>query len=304
MASARRMSPLARREERTGWLWVQSWLVGFLLFMVIPIAVAIYLSFTKWTGRGTPKWVGVDNYVRVFTDELFWQSLRVTFLYALIFIPINILVGFGIAMLMNLKLRGVSVFRAIFFMPSVLAGVAVAVLWQFMFSNDFGMLNAFLGALGIPKVPWLTDPFWVIPSIALMQLWGVGSAMVIYLGGLQGVPTELYEQARVDGAGFWQGLRHVTLPMMSPVIFFQLILGVIGTFQIFTQPYIMTQGGPNFGSYFYAIYIYVTAFQRIEFGYASALSVILFLIILLITFVLFRTSRGWVFYAGEKEQTR
>lgn len=294
---------MARREERTGWLWVQSWMLGFLLFMAIPIGMAIYLSFTRWNGRGSPRWIGLDNYVFMFNDEIFWQSLRVTFLYALIFIPLNIIVGFGIALLMNMKLRGVNVFRAIFFLPSVLAGVAVAVLWQFMFSNDFGMLNTFLTAAGVPKVPWLTDPFWVILAIALMQLWGVGSAMVIYLGGLQGVPTELYEQARVDGAGFWHSLRHVTIPMMSPVIFFQLILGVIGTFQVFTQPYIMTQGGPNFASYFFSIHIYVTAFQRADLGYASALSVVLFLIILAITFVLFRTSRTWVFYSGEKEST-
>lgn len=300
MAAVRRMSPLARREERTGWLWVQSWLVGFLLFTIIPISVAIYLSFTRWSGTGAPRWVGLENYARMVSDDLFWQGLKVTFSYALIFIPLNLVVGFCTALLMNQKLRGVNLFRAIYFLPSVLAGVAVAVLWQFVFSTDFGMLNAFLSAIGLPKVPWLTDPSWVLPAIALMQLWGVGSTMIIYLGGLQAVPTELYEQARVDGAGAWSSMRHITIPMLTPVIFFQLIMGVIASFQIFTQPYIMTQGGPTFASYFYSIHIYVTAFQRLDFGYASALSVFLFLVVMVITLALFRSSRSWVHYTGEK----
>ncbi|MGC4153009.1 MAG: sugar ABC transporter permease [Propionicimonas sp.] len=300
MAAVRRMSPLARREERTGWLWVQSWLVGFLLFTIIPISVAIYLSFTRWSGTGAPRWVGLENYARMVSDDLFWQGLKVTFSYALIFIPLNLVVGFCTALLMNQKLRGVNLFRAIYFLPSVLAGVAVAVLWQFVFSTDFGMLNAFLSAIGLPKVPWLTDPSWVLPAIVLMQLWGVGSTMIIYLGGLQAVPTELYEQARVDGAGAWSSMRHITIPMLTPVIFFQLIMGVIASFQIFTQPYIMTQGGPTFASYFYSIHIYVTAFQRLDFGYASALSVFLFLVVMVITLALFRSSRSWVHYTGEK----
>jgi multiple sugar transport system permease protein len=268
--------------------------------MAIPIGVAIYLSLTQWSGRGTPRWVGFQNYVHLFSDPTFWQAVKVTALYAVIFIPLNIVIGFSLALLLNQRARGITVFRAIFFLPSILTGVAVAMLWQFMFSTDFGILNSLLAWLQLPKVPWLTSANWVIPSIALMQLWGVGGSMVVYLGGLQGVPTELYEQARVDGAGFWHSLRHVTLPMMTPVIFFQLILGVIGTFQVFTQPYIMTQGGPNLGSYFYSIDIYVTAFQHLQFGYASALAVVLFVFMLLVTLILFRTSRNWVFYAGTR----
>jgi len=295
----RRSGPMARREALTGLLWVQAWFIGFVVFTLGPIIAALYLGFTDWRGRGAPQWVGLRNFKEIFTDDpLFWQSLKVTLLFAVIYLPLSLIIGFAMAMVMNQRLVGVKVFRTLYFLPSVLSGTAVAILWQFVFNRDFGVLNWFLGLFGLEPVSWLVSPQWVIPALVIMQLWAVGSSIIIYLGGLQGIPTELYEVARIDGAGWWASLRHVTLPMMSPVIFFQLVLGLIATFQIFTQPYVMTQGGPDNASYFYALYIYNTAFVQLRLGYASALSVILFVIVVGITAVIFRTSKAWVYYAG------
>jgi len=294
---------LARREAITGWIWAQAWLLGFLLFGAVPLLASLVLGFTDWNGVGAPKWVGLANFREILTgDPLFWQSLKVTFWFALLYIPFSLLIGFAMAMLMNQRLRGVTVFRTIYYLPSVLSGVAVAILWQFVFHRDFGVLNWLLAFVGVDPIPWLTDSNWVIPALVIMQLWGVGASIIIYLGGLQGIPSELYEVAKIDGAGFWATLFRVTLPMMSPVLFFQLVLGIISTLQIFTQAYVMTAGGPNYASYFYALNIYQRAFQDLRLGYASALSWILFVIIVAITLVVFRVSKSWVYYTGEKGQ--
>ncbi|NYE21596.1 carbohydrate ABC transporter permease [Microbacterium immunditiarum] len=293
---------LARREAATGWLWVQSWMVGFLAFTAIPILAAFALSFTEWNGTGAPQWVGFANYAEMFTDDpLFWQSLKVTGLFTVIYVPVSLLIGFSLALLMNQKLRGVTVFRTIYYLPSVLSGVAVAVLWGFVFHREYGVLNWFLGLFGVPPIGWLQDQFWVIPSLVMITLWGVGGSIIIYLGGLQGIPTELYEVAKLDGASWWDTLRSVTIPMMSPVILFQLVMGTINSFQVFVQAYVLTKGGPNYGSYFFALHIYNSAFRDLRLGYASALSVFLFLIVVVITVVVFMTSKTWVFYAGAKD---
>lgn len=300
----RRRNTLARREAITGLIWVQAWFIGFVLFTAGPIIAAIYLSFTSWKGIGAPKWIGFGNYVELFTDDpLFWQSLKVTAIFALLYLPLSMLIGLGMAMLMNQRLRGISAFRTIYYLPSVLSGVAVAVLWGFVFHRDYGVLNWFLSIFGIDPIPWLQDPRWVIPAMVIMQLWGVGASVIIYLGGLQGIPTELFEVARIDGASWWSTLRSVTLPMMSPVIFFQLVLGVIATLQVFTQAYVLTGGGPDYGSFFYAINIYQRAFVELRLGYASALSVVLALIIVGITGIIFKSSKAWVYYAGDKEDS-
>ena len=283
-----------RREARTGLLWLQAWAVGFLLFTLFPLGFSLYLSFTDWGGRGTPRLIGFRNFSTLFADPIFWQSLRVTGIFAILYLPLSLLIGFSMAMLMNQRLRGVTVFRTIYYLPSVLSGVAVAVLWQFVFNTDYGAANWLLSIFGISPVNWLQSSFWVIPAIVIMQLWGVGSSVIIYLGGLQGIPTELYEVAKIDGAGFWATLRTVTLPMRSPVIFFQVVLGLIATLQIFTQAYIMTGGGPNYGSYFLSLNIFDQAFTNLRLGYSSAMAWVLFLIILAITLVLFRTARYWV----------
>ncbi|WP_205629092.1 carbohydrate ABC transporter permease [Jiangella muralis] len=293
----------ARREARAGFLWIQPWLVGFLLFSIVPSGMALFLSFTNWSG-GDLEWIGLENYVTIFTnDPIFWQSLKVTFIFVVLYLPLSLLVGFGLAMLMNQRFVGMTVFRTIYYLPSVLSGVAVTVLWGFVFHRDFGVINGVLALVGVEPIPWLNSQGWVIPAIVIMQLWAVGSSVVIYLGGLQSVPTELYEAASLDGAGWWQTLRAVTLPMMSPVILLQLILGLIGTFQIFTQAFIMTKGGPDYGSYFFSLYIYDVAFKELRLGYACALSMILFVTILLLTAVFLRTSNRWVYYAAEKRSS-
>lgn len=292
---------LRQRESVTGWIWVQAWLIGFLIFSALPILAALVLGFTEWNGGGLPRWVGLANYQELFTaDPLFWQSLKVTGVFALIFLPLSLVFGFVMALIMNQRLRGMNVFRTIYYLPSVLSGVAVAVLWQFVFHREFGVLNWALSAVGVDPIPWLQSPTWVLPAIVIMQLWGLGASVIIYLGALQGIPTELYEVARIDGAGWWSTLWGVTIPMMSPVLFFQLVLGIIGTLQIFTQAYVMTGGGPDYGSYFYALNIYERAFEDLRLGYASALSWVLFVIIVVITLLTFRLTRAHVFYAGDK----
>jgi len=275
-------------------------MVGFVLFAAIPIGAAALLSLTDWDGASPIEWVGFQNYVTIFTDDpLFWQSLKVTVIFAVCYLTVSIALGFGAAILMNQRFRGMTVFRTIYYLPSVLSGVAVAVLWAFVCHRDFGIVHGLLGLVGIAPIGWLTSATWVIPAIAIMQLWAVGSSIIIYLGGLQGIPTELYESASIDGAGWWGTFRAVTVPMMTPVLLLQLILGLIGTFQIFTQAFVMTKGGPDYGSYFFSLYIYQKAFTELDIGYACALSMVLLLIILACTVAVMATSRSWVYYAGE-----
>lgn len=296
---------LRRREARAGLLWVQWWFIGFLLFTLIPILAAIYLSFTDWQGVGTPRWIGLENYSEILSaDPVFWQSLKVTALYTVLAVPSGLVLGFGLAMLMNQRLRGITVFRTLYYLPSILSGVPVLVLWSFVFNRDFGILNWMLGLIGVDPVPWLNSSFWVIPAIVVTTLWGVGGSVIIYLAGLQGVPTELYEVAKLDGAGWWRTLFTVTLPMMSPVLFFQVVLALIGSFQVFAQAYILTGGGPNYASYFISLYIYNEAFVGLRLGYASALAVLLFLLILIVTAVVFGTARFWVYYGDTVEDER
>jgi multiple sugar transport system permease protein len=295
------LTKMQRREELEGYLWVSPWFIGFLAFTFLPFLASFALGFTDWNGVGTPKFVGLQNYIQLFTaDPLFWQSLKVTFIFAILYLPLSLILGFGLALLMNQPLPGMRFFRTLYYAPSILSGVAVAVLWGFIFNQNFGVLNWMLHFVGIKPIPWLESSFWVIPAFVIMQLWGVGGSMLIYLAGIQGVPTELYDAALVDGASWRKRLRHITLPMTSPTILFNLVLGLIGTFQIFTQAYIITQGGPNYGSYFYALNLYDTAFQDLRLGYASSMATVLFVIIALCSVAVFRWSRTWVYYAGRR----
>jgi multiple sugar transport system permease protein len=300
-----KISRLQRREEIAGYIWVSPWLLGFLGLTALPLIASLVLGLTDWNGTGTLRWVGLANYEKIFTgDPVFWQSLKVTAIFAVLYLPLSLVLGFALAMLMNQPLKGIRLLRTIYYVPSVLSGVAVSILWAFIFNKNYGVFDWLLGLVHVAPVPWLTSSFWVIPALVVMQLWGVGGSMIIYLAGIQSVPTELYEAARVDGAGWWRRLRTVTLPMTSPTILFNLILGLIGTFQVFTQAYIITQGGPNYASLFYALDIYDTAFQDLRLGYASALATILFAIIVVVSAVVFRWSRSWVYYAGRREPVR
>ncbi|MCY3799858.1 MAG: sugar ABC transporter permease, partial [Chloroflexi bacterium] len=230
------------------------------------------------------------------------HSLKITVVFSAVSIPLNIVFGLAIAMLLNTNIRGLSTFRTIYYLPAILSGVAVALMWRWIFSSDFGLINAALNVVGIQGPAWLADRAWVIPSFVVMRLWSVGGGMVIYLAGLQSIPTDLYEAAEIDGANWWRRIRHITLPMLSPTIFFQLIVGVIFSMQIFTEAFIMTNGGPANASLFFILYLYRKAFQDFQMGYASALAWLLFVVILLLTLVLFRTAKSWVYYEGEANE--
>ena len=247
---------------------------------------------------GTPTFVGLRNFVYMVTDDLFWKSLRITFIFTIFSVPLNMALGLALAILLNQKIRGLAVFRTLFYIPSVITGVAVAVLWWTMFNTEYGLVNAGLQAIGIPAIPWLTHTAWVLPSFIIMSLWQVGGGLIIYLAGLQGIPTELYEAANIDGAGGWTRFRHITLPMLSPVLLFTFVLGVIASFQSFTNALVITNGGPSQSSLFFVLYIYRNAWQYNQMGYAAALSWVLFAAILILTIIIFRLTSTRVFYSG------
>jgi multiple sugar transport system permease protein len=256
---------LARREAVEGYVWLQAWLIGFVVFTFGPMVASMLLGFTDWNGIDPPRWMGLRNYVGILTeDPLFWQSLKVTAVFGAMYLPLSLLIGFAMALLMNQPLRGITVYRTLYYLPSVLSGVAVAVLWGFVFHREYGVLNWVLGLVGLGPVPWLQSTTWALPALVIMELWRVGGSIIIYLAGLQGISTEYYDAAKVDGAGWWRRLWHVTIPMMSPTIFFNLVLGIIGTLQVFTQAYILTRGGPSYATYFYSLLIYDTAFQGLR----------------------------------------
>lgn len=296
---------LAKREAAAGYLFVSPWIIGFILLTIGPMLASLYFSFTRYNIVDPPVFIGLDNYSKLFTDSLFWQSLKVTLYFAILVLPSGLVLGFILAILLNQKVPGVNIWRTIYFLPSVLSGVAVTLLWVLLFNPQLGAVNAILENIGIKGPGWFTDPDWALPSLAIMSLWGVGQNMIIYLAGLQGVPVDLYDAAKVDGADSWQRFRHVTLPMMSPVLFYNLVLGLIGTFNYFTQAYIASSavsnevGGPVRSTLFYNLYLYQNAFRYNEMGYASAMAWVLFIIVIVLTGLVFRSSSLWVYYEGE-----
>lgn len=288
-------------------LFLSPWLIGFIVFLAIPIGMSFYFSLTDYPLLREPVFVGLKNYANLLWtpneqgglgDPVFYQSLRNTLYYAAMALPAGLLVALGLAILLNLRVGGQSVYRTIIFLPTVVPMVASAMLWMWLFNTKLGLINAGLRAFGIEGPGWLTEPQWAMPALVLMSLWGVGHTVIIYLAGLQDVPTELYEAAEIDGAGGWSRMLHVTLPCLSPVIFFNLIMGIIGTLQVFAIPYIMTGGGPARATYFFTMYLYDNAFQFLKFGYASAMAWIQFLLILALTGLAFWSSRRWVHYQG------
>jgi len=293
-----RTGRLARREAVIGYVFISPWLIGFIVFLAGPILASLGLSFTQYKPGQTPIWVGIANYVRMFGDELFYLSLRVTSIYTLISVPVGLVVALGLAMLLNQKVPGQRFFRTVFYVPSLISGAAVAIVFAWIFNARFGILNYLLSVVGVAGPNWLSDPDYTLGAFVLMSLWGVGSSVVVFIAALQGVPVALYEAAALDGAVGWRRFAHITLPMISPVVLFAAITGVIGTFQTFAVSYIMTGGGPANASLFYLLYLYKNAFNWFEMGYASALAWFLFLIILICTGLLLRTSDLWVHYEG------
>jgi len=294
---------MARRENLMGWLWASPWILGFLIFTLGPMVASVYYSFTEYPILSSPKWVGFANYRTMFTeDDFLFQSLKVTMVYAIVSVPLYMALGFFVAILLNQDIRLVTAWRTIYYLPSIISGVAVALLWQWIFNADFGLINYLLGLAGVKGPGWLLDPTGALPALIVMSLWGVGGGMVIYLAGLQGVPTALYEAAEIDGAGVLRRFIHITLPMVSPVIFFNLVMGLIGALQTFTQAFIMTGGGPRRATYFYMLHLYNNAFLWLKMGYASSLAWVLFFIILGLTSLVLRSSSAWVFYQGEVQR--
>jgi multiple sugar transport system permease protein len=282
-----------------GLAFLSPWLIGFCVFTAAPIVMALYFSFCDYGVTDQPLWVGLDNYRDLLGDGEFWKSLSVTGRYALMALPAGMCVSLGLAILLNRPIRSQAVYRTIIFLPSLVPVAASAMIWFWLFNTKLGLINYALGAVGIPPVGWLTSPSVALPALAFMSLWGVGHTVVIYLAALQDVPKDLYEAAELDGATGWRRMWHVTLPMISPVIFFNLVIAIIGVFRVLDLPYIMTNGGPKGETQFIALYLYQTSFMYVRTGYASAMAFIMLLIILSLTALAFWTSRRWVYYQGK-----
>ena len=288
-----------KREEKEAFMLLSPWILGFLVFTLAPILASLALSFCEYNILLTPKFVAFRNYDMLFTgDPLFWQALKVTGTYTLVGVPLGIVCGYMLAVLLNQKVRGLSVYRTIYYLPALVTGVPVALLWMWIFNPKLGLANALLGYIGIQGPDWFWSKQWALPTFILTSLWGVGGGMVVYLAGLQGVPTQLYEAAEIDGAGRLRRFWHITVPMTTPVIFLNLITGIIGSFQVFTSGYLITGGGPANATLFYVLYLYNQGWKYLRMGYASALAWILFIVILALTFVMFRFSDRWVYYEG------
>jgi multiple sugar transport system permease protein len=292
------MSPLERKKLSTGILFCLPWLIGLAAFIVYPLATAFYYSLCDYSVLLPPVFIGANNYADLFRDNLFWRSLYNTTYYAIGSVGLGLVTSLTLALLLNTKVRGLTVYRTIFFLPSLMPVVAGSILWMWMYSGENGILNNALAWFGIRGPSWLADPAWAKAAIIFMAVWGAGHAMVIYLAGLQDVPTSVYEAAIIDGAGFWQRLYHVTIPMISPVIYFNVVMGVIGGFQAFTQAFIMTDatGAPERSTLFYVLQLYNVGFQDLRMGYACAMAWVLFIIILLLTLLATRVSKHWVHY--------
>jgi len=303
MRVIKRKLSLTQQEAVWAYIFISPWIVGFLVFTLGPMIASLFYSFTDYNIIDPPVWQGLANFKKIFFgDPLFWHSLKVTIKYAAMALPLHLVIGFSIAVLLNQKIFAVNVWRTMYFLPSVVAGVAVALLWVRIFNSRIGLLNPFLKNIGIANPPgWLQDPNWAVPALVIMSLWSVGGGMIIYLAGLQGIPTALYEAATIDGANVWQKFWKITVPMMTPVIFYNLVLGLIGAFNYFTEVYVATSGtgGPVRSTLFYNLYLYQNAFKFFDMGYASGLAWILFLIVLVVTLLVFRSSPYWVYYEGE-----
>lgn len=281
-----------------GYVFIAPWLLAFLLFDAVPILSGFYHSFTKWNALGEAQWVGTDNYVEALTrDPLFWRSVTNTLYYIGVSVPLGIILAFVLALMLNANIRGQGVYRTLYYLPSVVPTVAAVIVWVFIFETRRGILNRGLELVGLPPVRWLSDPNWAMPALIIMSLWGFGATMIIFLAGLQGIPQELYEAAEVDGAHRGQRLLRITLPLMTPSIFFTLIMNLVGAFQAFNNAFIMTGGGPNNATLLYMINLYNHAFSYFRMGYASALAVMLFVVVFGITVAVYRTSDRWVYYS-------
>ena len=292
------MTSLEKANLGKGVLFCLPWLIGLSVFLLYPLLAALYYSMTDYSVLLPPVFIGFDNYVDLLNDSLFWKSLYNTAFYALGSVSFGAIMSLTLALLLNAKVKGLALYRTLFFLPSLMPVVAGSILWMWMYSGESGIINTALDAVGITGPAWLADPVWAKPAIVLMAVWGAGNAMVIYLAGLQDVPVHLYEASIIDGANWFRRLIHVTLPMISPVIYFNVVMSIIGGFQVFTQAFIMTgsTGAPERATLFYVLQLYNVGFQDLRMGYACAMAWVLFVIILGLTLVASKLSKRWVSY--------
>jgi multiple sugar transport system permease protein len=295
-----RFRPTMRaRRAMWGYFLISPWAIGFAVLWIIPIFASLYFGFCDFGGIGAPRWIGLSNYQELFTgDRLFWRSVSNTLYYMVIAVPLNIVVGFTLALLLNSKIPAMTGFRAAYYLPSLMPAVATATVWLVILNPRVGLVNELLRSVGLPAPNWFNSTTWSKPAIILMNLWQVGAGMVVTLAGLQAIPEHLYEAAQIDGANSWQRLTRITIPLMTPTIFYNLVTGFIASSQIFTEAYVTTGGGPLNSTYFYMLKLYEHAFSKLQMGYASAMAWLLMLFVLALTVVTFRSSSSWVFGEG------
>lgn len=298
----RRYNRLSLKQRRTlmGYIFIMPFILGFFFWFLIPAAVAANLTFQKWNLISPPRYVEFENFEKLLSDPILGKSLIATFTFSAISVPAGLVFAFFLAMLINTRMPGIAIFRTIYFLPSIVPAVANAILWAWLFNTEFGLINFVIRSLGGPKIAWLQDPGWVMVAFVILTIWGVGGSMIIFLAGLQGIPQIYYEAAEIDGAGRWAKLRHVTLPIMSPIIFFNLVIGFINSFQIFVSARLLTNGGPQNATNFLVLYIYRTAFESTKMGYAAALSWVLFAILMILSFLIFRYIGSQVYYENQE----
>lgn len=295
----RRMTPLRWREARTGYLFVLPWILGLLIFYAYPVFTTIYFSFTDYNILESPKWVGLENYDRALNlDPAFWTSVKNSAYYAIFSVPLRLFFALGIALILNMSAKGIGIYRTLFYLPTLVPPVVSTIVFILLFDARNGIVNIILEALHLPTPAWLLDPDWSKPTMVIMSLWSIGIETLIFLAGLKEIPQDLIDAAKVDGAGRWSRFRHIVVPLLSPVILFNLVIGVIYAFQVFAQALVVggALGEPVESTLMYMLVIYSNAFRYFAMGYASALAVLLFLAILVVTFVIFRSARVWVYY--------
>lgn len=297
-----KLSKFNKQQAIFGILFIMPWFIGFLIFGLYPMIMSIYYSLCRYDVLRIPQFIGFGNYQKlIFEDPYFWKSISNTLFYTVLRVPFSILGSLLLAVLVNNAVKGVKVFRTIFFIPSIVTGVVLSVVWLWMFNPQFGLINSFLAYMGIPGPLWLLDPDWSKPAMVLMSVWSIGGGrMLVFLAAIQNIPLHLYEAVDIDGGGWWAKFRNVTIPMLSPVIFLWTIMEIIFSLQVFVEAYIMTQGGPLNSTMFYNLYLYNKAFNDFEMGYASALAWLLLIISLIITIIQFKISKKWVYYEGSK----
>lgn len=292
---------LVQRRTIMGYIFIAPFMLGFTLWFLFPALVAAWLTFQRWNLISPPQYAGFTNIEHLFNDPLLVQSLKQTFIYTIFSVPLGLLFAFFLALLINTRVRGIAIFRTIYFIPSIVPAVANAILWAWLLNTEFGLINWVLQKFGMAKVAWLQEPSWAMVAFIIISAWGVGGSMIIFLAGLQGIPDIYYEAAEIDGAGRWAKMRNITLPIMSPIIFFNLVIGFINSFQAFVTAYLITRGGPQNATMFLVLYIYRTAFGSQNMGYAAALSWLMFIILMILSFIVFRYIGSRVYYENQTD---